>query len=299
VANTGGTPIISYQLQRTQDDGTGFFDVIGSPKNYTVATSYIVTGLTTAKTYRFRYRAINRVGVSGWSPVTYLQPASVPTIPRPPEYVSSSDDDIVLQLYRSDEDGGLPIIDYELWIDGGSLSSDYVKLNTYIYTTHFFNFRVDRVANSLTKGLNYRFKYRSKNAIGFSEFSDTSRVALGPLPAKPNIPRRAILGNSPTSIGLEWDGLVGETLEVLEYRIYMDDGNGVIFKMIYKGIDLNFDVLNLTSGIGYSFKVSAVNFNGEGEKSNPTFIKSCIVPKGVSAPVLVSSTSTTVSLRWT
>ena len=96
IANDGGTPIISYQLQRTSDDGTGFFDVIGSPRNYTVATSYIVTGLTTAKTYRFRYRAINRVGVSGWSPVTYLQPASVPTVPRPPEYISSSDDEIVL-----------------------------------------------------------------------------------------------------------------------------------------------------------------------------------------------------------
>lgn len=96
IANSGGTPIISYQLQRTSDDGTGFFDVIGSPKNYTVATSYIVNGLTTAKTYRFRYRAINRVGVSGWSPVTYLQPASVPTVPRPPEYISSSDDEIVL-----------------------------------------------------------------------------------------------------------------------------------------------------------------------------------------------------------
>ena len=30
VAVTGGTPIISYQLQRTSADGTGFFDIIGS-----------------------------------------------------------------------------------------------------------------------------------------------------------------------------------------------------------------------------------------------------------------------------
>jgi len=96
VANAGGTPIISYHLQRTNDDGTGFFDVVGSPSNYTVATSFIVTGLTTAQTYRFRYRAINRVGASGWSPVTYLQPASVPTIPRSPDYISSSDDDITI-----------------------------------------------------------------------------------------------------------------------------------------------------------------------------------------------------------
>lgn len=190
-------------------------------------------------------------------------------------------------------------MDYELWIDEGSLSSEYRKLPSYIYATHLFTFHVNRVENGLTKSLNYRFKYRSRNAIGFSELSDSSRVALGPLPAKPNMPRRAILGNSPSSIGLEWDDLVGETLEVIEYRVYMDDGNGVIFNMIYRGIDLDYDVLNLTSGIAYSFKVSAVNFNGEGERSDPAMIKSCIVPKGVSAPVLVSSTSTTVSLRWT
>jgi len=127
----------------------------------------------------------------------------VPTIPRSPDYISSSDDDITLQLYRSEEDGGLPIADYELWMDSGSLDS------------FFTTFRVDRVANKMTKALNYRFKYRSKNVIGFSEFSDSTRVALGPLPAKPTPPTRSITGNSPTSIGLDWVALQSETLEVL------------------------------------------------------------------------------------
>jgi len=139
----------------------------------------------------------------------------VPTIPRSPDYISSSDDDITLQPYRSEEDGGLPIADYELWMDSGSLDSSFTKLTTYIYTTHLFTFRVDRVANKMTKALNYRFKYRSKNVIGFSEFSDSTRVALGPLPAKPTPPTRSITGNSPTSIGLDWVALQSETLEVL------------------------------------------------------------------------------------
>ena len=42
--------------------------------------------------------------------------------------------------------------------------------------------------------------------------------------------------------------------------------------IIYKGIDLNHIATNLTSGIGYSFKVSAVNFNGEGQQSSPPSI---------------------------
>ena len=98
-------------------------------------------------------------------------------------------------------------MDYELWMDNGSLDSEFSKLSTYIYATHLFTFKVDRVANIMTKALNYRFRYRSKNAIGFSEFSDSTRVALGPLPSKPASPYRAILGNSPTSIGVEWVAL--------------------------------------------------------------------------------------------
>jgi len=185
-------------------------------------------------------------------------------------------------------------------MDGGLLTSSFSKLTTYVYATHLFTFTVDRVANSMTKGLNYRFMF-SRNAIGYSDFSDSSRVGLGPLPSQPTpSPQRDVVGNSPTSIGLKWNELVGETLEVLEYRLYMDDGNGVIFNMIYKGIDLNHIATNLTSGIGYSFKVSAVNFNGEGQQSSPpSVIKSCIVPSGVQAPQLIGSTSTTVTLRWT
>jgi hypothetical protein len=78
VTGTGGSNIISYHLQRTSDDGTGFFDVVGGPANYSLSTSFLITGLVTAQTYRFRYSAINLVGESAWSPVTYLQPASVP-----------------------------------------------------------------------------------------------------------------------------------------------------------------------------------------------------------------------------
>lgn len=78
----------------------------------------------------------------------------------------------------------------------------------------------------------------------------------------------------------------------------MDDGNGVIFNEVYRGFRTSTIIYNLTSGTEYSFKVSAVNFNGEGPLSNAQTIKSCIAPVNVSAPKLISSTSTTVTLRW-
>ncbi len=240
-----------------------------------------MTGLKTGSIYRFRYRAINAVGHSGWSPITYIQPASVPTTPQPPTYAVSTDTSITLHLHRSDFDGGLPILDYELWIDQGSPTSSFTKMGSYSYATHGMSFVVDRDENSLTPGLIYRFIFRSKNAIGYSAFSDNLRIGLGALPPQAGIVSRASSGNSPSSIGLQWSPLVSTVLPIIEYRLYMDDGNGVIFSLIFRGIDLDFTAAGLTPGVTYSFKLSAVNFNGEGPLSSAVLLQSCVVPIGV------------------
>jgi len=52
----------------------------------------------------------------------------------------------------------------------------------------------------------------------------------------------------------------------------MDDGNGVIYSLIFRGIELGFIATELTPGVTYSFKLSAVNFNGEGQLSNVALI---------------------------
>ena len=178
--------------------------MIGGPTNYSVSTSYTVAGLTTGQTYRFRYRSVNLVGVSGWSPVSYIQPASVPTTPLPPQYLSSTATTIVLQLFRSDNDGGLPILNYELWIDQGSITSSFTIMSRYVYAVDAMVFTVDSVLDSLTPGLIYRFKFRSVNTIGYSAFSDNVMLGLGPLPVQASPVSRAAFGNSPTSIGVEW-----------------------------------------------------------------------------------------------
>jgi titin len=57
----------------------------------------------------------------------------------------------------------------------------------------------------------------------------------------------------------------------------------------------------LTPGDHYDFKVSAINFNGEGPQSTvPLSTYSCTAPVGVLAPTRVasSSTATTTALSW-
>lgn len=77
----GGDAVTSYHLQRTQHGGSVFFDVAGSPQNQTTYTQFQVAGLSKGLAYRFRYRAVNQVGFSEWSPESLLTPATVPAAP--------------------------------------------------------------------------------------------------------------------------------------------------------------------------------------------------------------------------
>ena len=58
----------------------------------------------------------------------------------------------------------------------------------------------------------------------------------------------------------------------------MDDGYGVTYTKVFEDDCKEFEINNLTSGIAYSFYITATNFNGEGIKSDTTKLKSCISP---------------------
>lgn len=70
--------------------------------------------------------------------------------------------------------------------------SPFSTLATYSYAVNGFTFAVDRVANSLTTGTKYRFRYRSQNALGYSPYSDNVRIGLGPLPSIPTAPSKCL-----------------------------------------------------------------------------------------------------------
>jgi predicted phage tail protein len=89
VTTTGGSDIISYQLQRTETGGSTFFDVVGSVQNQTIYTQHQVEGLEKGAAYRFRYRALNRIGAGAWSAESYLTPAVKATAPPKPVFLSA------------------------------------------------------------------------------------------------------------------------------------------------------------------------------------------------------------------
>lgn len=81
-------------------------------------------------TYRVRYRASNVNGWSDWSPIGYIQAASVPDAPETITLVSSSSSSITVQVNPSLYNGGSPITSYTLYMDSGDLTSAYTVLTT-------------------------------------------------------------------------------------------------------------------------------------------------------------------------
>lgn len=112
----------------------------------------VTKGIVKGKTYTFRYRAINAVGAGGWSPITEIPAASIPLAPPRPIYSSSTSTTITISLSTSTDNGGSKILYYELYRDGGDLSTPINILES-TYDGASLSF----VVSSLTAGENYRF----------------------------------------------------------------------------------------------------------------------------------------------
>lgn len=71
------------------------------------------------RTYRLRYRVLNFVGWSTYSPVLNVLVATVPSKPAPVALISATQQSISLQFSESLDNGGSEILGYELWMDSG------------------------------------------------------------------------------------------------------------------------------------------------------------------------------------
>lgn len=173
------------------------------------------------------------------------------------------------------------ITEYELWLDAGDDTlSTFSQITD--YQTFYPTFTLTQADHSLSAiGTIYRVKFRAVNENGqASLFSNELIFALGPLPQKPNAPTKNIILSGPDSIMVEWDKNVGDDLAVIGYNLYADTGLKDELVLIFDGKNLaetnskliTAESLNVGSSLSnllfYRFQVSAINFNGESERSD-------------------------------
>jgi len=163
------------------------------------------------------------------------------------------------------------------------------------------------VTEGITKGTIYRFRYRVKNAVGWSDFSDTAFILAANAPAKPPAP--VYLSSTSTGVTLQFS----QTLDdggsaVTAYKLYRDDGDDFTSSHTllgnYDGSSLTYSATvgsdGLVSGRVYRFTYVATNAIGDSLPSNELIAGVGATPPAPSAPVknAVLSNSTSMFISW-
>jgi len=151
-------------------------------------------------------------------------------------------------------------------------------------------------------GTIYKFKVRTINDHGASEYSDEVDAAASSFPAKPNPPSQILAESGTNFITLQWLESADTELPVLGYTINMDDGYGGNFKNVYYGKNYpnvrKYTIGGLNTGLTYRFTLQAINFNGLSEESNEAKFIICVPPQRIAPPVMKQVTKTTMVLSW-
>lgn len=233
-----------------------------------------------------------------------------PDSPPRPKFISATDTSVTIGLGLSLNDNGVPINNYELWIDQGNDStSPFSKVNS--FTSFANSYTLTTAVDGLgAPGTIYRIKIRAVNEDGtFSPFSSEMIFALAPLPSPPVSLSKSISQSKKDSIFVYWPKVVGETLPILGYRLYADTGRKDDMRLVFDGVGFpntssfeytsksNLD-LTIDPYLFYKFQVSAVNFNGEGDKSPVELLQTCTTPSLIEPPVITFISTNLVSVLW-
>lgn len=277
--------ILSYNLE--VDDGTGsgnFSELYGETSDSNLLT-HTYTSVTQGTTYGFRYRAKNQFGWGDYSDVTYIVAATVPSAPPKPEFVSATDSSISLSFSLSSDNGGSTITGYKLQksTDGSSFSD-----TNYVESSFSLTHTLTTAADSLVAGTVYYFRWHAINAIGTSDASETLAVAASDPPAQPSAPTINYTYSTKTMAYIQWSEVADGTSPgglISGYELYIDDGQGGDYNLIYDTTQLSPDITSLavsdlTTNIGYRMYLIAHNYNEASDPSSVTTFYPCEVPSG-------------------
>jgi len=280
----GGSPILNYDLEVAEVGGGSTVTDVG----VTLATTQ--TGLSNGTTYRARVRASNAVGDgtwSGWS--ANFIPGTVPGQPGSPD-VSADDASISASWTAPADDGGLPIVNYELDVN------DYTAgTNSYVDAGIALTADLDGLVNGHT----YRIRVRAENTRGagtWSPWSDGVMPATVPgAPANPTILVTAVDAATASWSAPADDG----GMAVTGYELVLENRTGGGSVVYDPGTATTYDLTGLITGDTYRYRVRAENSEGWGEWSvwSPDFIPGT-VPSAPGVPDVVAGDGE-IAATWT
>jgi hypothetical protein len=166
-----------FKIERCQGAlCTDFVQISTVPAN---VSSYSNTGLSAATTYRYRVRAYNSAGDSGYSNTASATTLSLPTVPAPPSALTATAvSSRQINLAWNDNSNNESGFRIERAV-GGIFFSEIAVVGANVTTYSDQN---------VLPGITYHYRVRAYNELGNSAYSNTASATPSLLPAAPTTP---------------------------------------------------------------------------------------------------------------
>lgn len=247
----GGSPIINYIIYRGEGPGEETF--LAEIQN---VSYYNDTDVVNGITYYYEVSAKNSYGEGLLSIEVNGTPA---TIPSNPTNFTVTTGDLWVNLTWNVPilNGGYPITNYTIY--KGPTSGNEVFL-VEIGDILYYN------DTSVTNGITYYYQISAKNEIGEGLISDELMATPATIPSAPTI---VSVWTGDSYVNLSWaapSSNGGST--VTNYRIYRGMSLNSLTPLVEIGNITYYNDTDVTNGITYYYRVSAINSIDEGSLSN-------------------------------
>lgn len=293
-ADNGGNSVKDYVVQYALDDEEPSWQTFTHDASTTASAT--ISGLTNDVPYLFRVAAVNDAGQGDFSansaPITPLGVA-----PGAPTNVAGTfgNQQVTVTWNAPSDDGGTPLTDYQIRYssDSGSNWSEAVAVGATFADRSF-------AVTGLTNGLTYIFEVAAVNNRGAGAWSSASS---GVVPATvPDAPTDVSGVRGVESVALSWTAPAttgGDAVTNYLIDATTDAGENWTQVASVGSNSTSKNITGLTNGVGYQFRVKAVNKAGTG---SPSSTSATVTP--ATAPQPPTSVSGTrgdqqVSLTWT
>ena len=277
--NTGGAPILSYNLQYSSTGSTGSW-LPTTPYSFSASTiSYTFTGLTNGTRYYFQVQAVNLNGLGPYSAQTSNSTAIPATTPDPPINLSTTAgiNSISVSWNPPVNDGGAIISSYTLQYRTGAGNWTTIPLIS----------QPQYIITGLNQSTTYDIQVAAINVVGTGSYSI---IVNGQTDSTPNNPTDLQGTRGNTQVSLKWtapnnNGGTPITGYLVERNT---SSSGQWTQTLTGSTEASFVVTGLTNGILYYFRVSGVNIVGTGTPSTTLSVTPSTIP---GPSVITSSTS--------
>ncbi|PRD22652.1 UNVERIFIED_CONTAM: unc-22 [Trichonephila clavipes] len=298
-SDDGGAPIDHYEVEKL-DPQSGQWVPAG--ETIGADTNLKVKGLQPGKQYKFRVKAVNRLGESepleAFQPILAKNPYDPPSAPGQPEIADYDKDFVTLKWKKPLNDGGSPITGYVVekkdkynpdWVPIQDVPGDEERTTI----------------PDLVEGNQYEFRVRAVNKAGTSEPSEpTSPHTAKSRKSPPSAPEAMQISNvTKDGCMVAWrppkdDG----GSEISHYLVEKKDTETGKWVPIGESINPQIRADKLIEGHEYGFRVKAVNKEGDSPwlyGKEPIIAKNPFdQPDKPGAPQVVDWDSGQVDLAW-